>query len=479
MIRTRRLLFELVLSLAACHATLSSLEAHPVPRRAHDRTISVRLTANAVVVDYRLDVDDWTVVFIDLPAVSDQVDLAKLTKPREFYESFTRCYAPLLADNLTATLDGKPLTFRCVRHGHEVIDHLRCDFEFEAPWQLAADQPHRFTFQEGNYELEAGQIRVSFVSEPSITILDKTEPDEALKNRPAIDLKPGDDTRLRKVSARFQLAPPTDAHWAQPTEPIDATDSQTSTSSSSLLHLLLDTEQGFVFLLWLAAFFGAAHALTPGHGKALVAAYLVAERGTPWHALFLGLMTTLSHTWSVLVVGTLLAVFFPTADPGQVERVLGLVGGLLIAGVGFWLLLRRLGGQADHVHLPGQGHHHHGDEAHGHTQPLPEVKGQLGWGRLILLGIGSGIVPCWDAIAVLAFAISTHRLGLALPLLLAFSGGLACVLIALGMIVVWTKGIAQARLGDNRRWRKVFGALPVVSAAAVVVLGLWLCVASR
>jgi ABC-type nickel/cobalt efflux system permease component RcnA len=180
-------------------------------------------------------------------------------------------------------------------------------------------------------------------------------------------------------------------------------------------------------------------------------------------------------------VGTLLAVFFPTADPGQVERVLGLVGGLLIAGVGFWLLLRRLGGQADHIHLPGQGHHnhHHGDEAHGHTHPLPEVKGQLGWGRLVLLGIGSGIVPCWDAIAVLAFAISTHRLGLALPLLLAFSGGLACVLIALGMIVVWTKGIAQARLGDSRRWRKVFGALPIVSAAAVMVLGLWLCVASR
>src|SRR5262245_24614833 len=105
---------------------VSPLRAHPVPRKEHDRTIVVKLTPDAVVVEYRLEVDEWTVVFVDLPGIDDVVDLKKLSKPQEFYEAFTSGYAPFFANNLTATLDGKPLTFRCVERKYEVIDHLRC-----------------------------------------------------------------------------------------------------------------------------------------------------------------------------------------------------------------------------------------------------------------------------------------------------------------------------------------------------------------
>src|SRR5262249_53896352 len=149
--------------------------------------------------------DEWTVVFVDLPAVSDKVDLAKLTQPREFYEAFTRCYAPILADNLVATLDGKPLTFTCVKHGHEVADSLRCHFVFRAPRKPADGEKHSFTFQEGNYELESGMIRLSLEAGEGVKLLEKTEPDEELKNRPAIDLKPGDEGRLRKAAAKFTV----------------------------------------------------------------------------------------------------------------------------------------------------------------------------------------------------------------------------------------------------------------------------------
>src|SRR5262245_53464204 len=95
--------------------------AHPVPRKAHDRTIIVRLGRESVVVEYVLEVDEWTVVFQDLPAVSDQVELTKLTKPDEFYETFTRHYAPILADNLIASVDKQPLRFRCSQRRHQVL----------------------------------------------------------------------------------------------------------------------------------------------------------------------------------------------------------------------------------------------------------------------------------------------------------------------------------------------------------------------
>jgi len=244
-----------------------------------------------------------------------------------------------------------------------------------------------------------------------------------------------------------------------------------------LLDLLLDPERGLWVLLLLAAGFGAAHALTPGHGKTLVAAYLVGERGTAWHALLLGLVTTITHTGAVLLLAAALLSFFPDAVPAHVQSALGVLGGLLVAGLGFWLVLRRLTGRADHVHVGG-GHHHqgghghdhshadhwHDEHGHVHTRPVGV------WG-LIVLGVSGGIVPCWDAIAMLGFAVSAHRLWLALPLLLAFSAGLASVLVAIGLGVVYFKNFASSRWGTGR----VLRALPLVSAVLVTGLGLWLC----
>jgi ABC-type nickel/cobalt efflux system permease component RcnA len=237
-------------------------------------------------------------------------------------------------------------------------------------------------------------------------------------------------------------------------------------------------------LFVLAAFFGAAHALTPGHGKTLVAAYLVGERGTIGHAFVLGLVTTLTHTGAVLALAFLLPLFFPRAVPADVQTVLGLVGGLLVAGMGFWLLLRRLSGGADHFHIGGH-HHHHGDhhhhhhhghadhfhDGHGHAHPLPDNTKGVGWWGLVVLGISGGIVPCWDAIVMLGFAIFTQRLWLGVPLLLAFSAGLASVLILIGIGVVYFKGLVSSRWAESR----LIKALPLVSAALVTVMGLWLC----
>jgi hypothetical protein len=312
--------------------------SHPVPRDNHDRALVVWLTPAAVVVDYRLDVDEARAA-LDLSAA----ELARVSTRAEFYETFTRWAAPFLADNLVARLDGRPLTFACVGRRYEMQDHLRCDYRFRAPWSPQPGREHTFDFREGNYDLDDfSQLRLRLASNSEITLTRQDEPDEALMARPGEERRPGDGERLRRASATFVVAPRPDrgvykpalsppdepprspprrrrrgvrasALKGAPAGPVawDKPGSEEAGSAGpsagqpgprTLLHLLLDTREGVGVLLLLAAGFGAAHALTPGHGKTLVAAYLVGERGTFRHALVLGLVTTLTHTGSVLAV---------------------------------------------------------------------------------------------------------------------------------------------------------------------------------
>ena len=219
----------------------------------------------------------------------------------------------------------------------------------------------------------------------------------------------------------------------------------------------------------MAFLFGAAHALTPGHGKTLVAAYLVGERGTIWHALYLGLVTTLTHTGVVLAIALVLEYSSPETQrvlKSWIENGLGLVVGLIIVGMGFWLLLQRTAGRADHVHLPG-GHHHHHEPA---ETPAP-ARGSLSWWGITVLGMTGGMIPCWDAIGVLALAVGSNQMALVFPAVLVFSAGLAAVLVIIGILVVQVPRFVESRFGSGRLLR----ALPIVSAILVMFMGFWLC----
>jgi ABC-type nickel/cobalt efflux system permease component RcnA len=224
-----------------------------------------------------------------------------------------------------------------------------------------------------------------------------------------------------------------------------------------------------VVALLLAGVIGAFHALTPGHGKTLVAAYLVGQRGTVGHALILGLVTTITHTGVVLLIA--LALLFVAEDARQqVARSLGLIMGLALVCLGVWLLLQRLAGRADHVHIGGQGHHHHhhGGDHHHHHPPVPA---KLSWYGLIVMGMTGGIAPCWDAVAMLVLAIGMNLLWLAVPMLLAFSAGLAAVLVLIGVLVVHARRFLDGRWSDSRAIRL----LPVLSALFITAMGVLVC----
>jgi nickel/cobalt exporter len=465
--------------------------AHPVARDNHDRTIVVHLQQDPesqrwlVLVNYRLEVDEFTVVFKDLKEFRDEID----PKSKDPYATFTRIYAPILANHLSAEVNGTPLTFACIRRQHtlkddkgESLGHLRCDFVFQAAFAPRRD--NRFTFEEGNYQLQEGRIDLSLAAAPLIHLVSKTEPDAALKARADKVLLDGEDAKLRKLTAVFTVPESLLAKEALPAA-LPPTEAAGTSVDDSRVHLLLNSNYGFWMIMLLSAGLGAAHALTPGHGKTLVAAYLVGQQGTIWHALLLGLITTLTHTGAVLVLAVLLR-FAPQSWGANVQSGLGLAMGLVVTCFGFFVLLRRLSGRADHIHLGGGHHHHHHygpghhvhEHAHAHADHVRAPDGSVlardrrlnTWG-LIMLGVTGGLLPCTDAILILGLAVGAGKLWLALPMLLSFSAGLAGVLVLIGILVVQARNFASSKFGDGRLMRS----LPIVSAVLVTLVGLWLC----
>ncbi|NMG09644.1 sulfite exporter TauE/SafE family protein [Brasilonema sp. UFV-L1] len=204
---------------------------------------------------------------------------------------------------------------------------------------------------------------------------------------------------------------------------------------------------------------GAGHALSPGHGKTMVAAYLVGSRGTPQQAVVLSLVTTLTHTISVFALGIVALLLSQYILPDNLYPLLSFFSGLMVCGVGFWLLDRHLNPAPKHHH-----HHTHNDcPDHIHSPSDSQVTLQ----SLLTLGIAGGLVPCPSALVLLLSAIALHQTAYGLLLVCAFSFGLAVVLVSVGLLVIYA-----------HHWLKRFSWVeplqqytPKMSAIAVIAVG--------
>jgi nickel/cobalt exporter len=258
-----------------------------------------------------------------------------------------------------------------------------------------------------------------------------------------------------------------------------------------LLHQQALTPWMIAVAIGIAFALGAAHALTPGHGKTIVAAYLVGSRGTLKHAAFLGGMVTLTHTITVFLLGLATLFLFQYVVPQKVTQVLGAISGLSIVAIGGWMLYKRLRGAGhthshdhdhDHDHSHSHDHvhdHHHHDHPHQHTHSHTHSHGpgghthmpdEISWSGLAALGASGGLVPCESALVLLLSAIALRRVGLGLVLLVSFSLGLALVLMGIGVLVIYAKNLLPG--GGNSSGNPFFRWMPVASAAVVMVLGM-------
>lgn len=230
---------------------------------------------------------------------------------------------------------------------------------------------------------------------------------------------------------------------------------------------------------------GAAHAITPGHGKAIVAAFLVGSKSTAWHAVWLGLTVTATHTLGVFALG-LLSIF--ASQYWTKEDLLPWIetaSGLMIFVIGISLVVRFLRARStDHDHSHGHGHlHHHTDggsssedaplvraETHHHHHDhhhLPADGSAITWKGLIGLGIAGGLLPCPSALVLLLAAISLDRIGFGMLLVAAFSLGLASVLTIVGLLFVKGRGVLESA----PRMMALGRILPLVSSLLIVVIG--------
>jgi len=257
---------------------------------------------------------------------------------------------------------------------------------------------------------------------------------------------------------------------------------------------------------------GSIHALSPGHGKTIVAAYLVGNRGTSKHAILLGAMVTFTHTISVFFLGLTTLFLSQYVLPEKIYPVLGTVSGLSIVWIGSALLYRRIrlalgdGAAGHHHHHGGHDHDHphgglthdHGDgHVHSHV-PEGEIsmaslialgasgglvhdhgdghvhshvpEGDVSLSSLIALGASGGLVPCPSALVLLLSSVALGRVALGLTLLVAFSAGLAIVLMAIGLVVLYAKHLLPD--GEKTVRSPWFRYLPVASAGIITCAGI-------
>ncbi len=249
---------------------------------------------------------------------------------------------------------------------------------------------------------------------------------------------------------------------------------------------------------------GGMHALEPGHGKTVVAAYLVGSKGTKRDAVFLGLVVTFTHTFTVILMAIAAKYVSTRIDLTEeaMHGYMGIIGGSIILFVGAWMLIQRLRGKDPfHFHLHPHGHHHHHNHSHNHEDAPGHVhshghdhshshhehdhdhlddhhhhnghhhhatSGKSGFWQLFLLGLSGGVVPCPAAIAILIAAIGAGKIGEGLTYILLFSLGLAIVLISIGLFVVSAGRIAGRFLDSKRFAQKI----SVASAAIIVIIGI-------
>jgi nickel/cobalt exporter len=215
-----------------------------------------------------------------------------------------------------------------------------------------------------------------------------------------------------------------------------------------------------------AVFWGAAHALSPGHGKSIVTAYLVGQRGTPWHAALLGLIVTATHTIGVFTLGFVTLALSQFVVPDHLYPWLNLASGVLVVAIGASVLAARWRHARAHAHGHEHHHHHHHGAEPGAAAPS--------FRSLFAVGVSGGLLPCPSALVVLLAAISLHRVVFGLVLIVAFSAGLALSITGVGLVAVVARRVFSRARFDGGLVR----ALPALSAAVILIAGLLMTVRS-
>jgi nickel/cobalt exporter len=427
----------ILLALLVLLAVPAAASAHPLGNFSINHLTQVSVSSDRVDVRYILDQAE--IPTFQERGLSDAEALAR--KQAE------------VRRRLVLTVDGAAVPL--VAAGQATIRHLPGagglkTTRVELPLTAAVSAPERVAVRDGTFPGRVGWKAVVPLAGHGTAVrsdVPASDPTGGLRRYPEDVLSSPADVRIANLAVHRgsgTLEAPDGSHTEKVASTREDALSRAFSSAAS--------GDGVLILLLLTAFaWGALHALSPGHGKAMVAAYLVGARGTARHAVALGATVTITHTAGVFALGLVALGLSEYVLPEDLYPWLNLVSGLLVVGVGAFVLRKNLRRRRHHHHH----HHHHGPE-------------RLSWRGILAMGTAAGLIPCPSALVVLLGAVAQGQIALGMLMIVAFSLGLAATLTGLGLAVVHAGRV----LGRLNLPSRLVATLPAVSAVLIVGVGI-------
>ena len=511
--------------------------AHPLGNFTINRYSGLELDGRQVTVHYVVDM-------AEIPAFSE-FDLADRDGDGEATSAEKDAYfagaAERYREGLELTAGSEVLALKTVSGivsfppGQAGLRTLRVDAVYQAALPVGATAVD-LRYEDGNFAGRPGWQEIVVVAREGASLLTSDAPSVSVSNE--LRKYPEDSLALSpaqsSTAVSFKADPSAVTTSSVALEELKSAPRQLAGAGFARLITAERLSAGVVIVSLLAAMgFGALHAIGPGHGKTVVAAYLVGSRGTARHAVFLGATVTLTHTISVYILGGVTLWASQYIVPERLYPWLTLASGLTVVALGALLFISRLRRTAvphwlqtklgiehdHHEHDAGHSHelrperarvgatypaagtaalalagptslsvaapaadarHHHDDPAGaGPATELAHIRSHLPpgadgsritWRSLLALGVSGGLLPCPTALVVLLGAISLQRAGFGMLLIVAFSLGLAGVLTGIGLALVWSRRLAARFDGQGGRRRLPLADRPWARAAVTLVI---------
>ncbi len=518
-IHARRCVSILCLMIALLFGCAGESFAHPLGNFSVNHFSRIEIEAARLRVRYVVDMAEIP-TFQESQAIDANADGA-LSK--EELDVYLERQVAQYAEGLLLTLDGARMPLQLssknisLRQGAGNLQTLRieCDFAAAIP-AIEAGGAHRLRYEDKNYPERSGWREIVIQPSTGTSVFESTAYGSAvtdeLKTYPEDMLAAPLDERVAELSLTRGAVPAgAAALQTRDGRPVVAPQRD---RLAELISVAEVTPMVALLGLCIAAGLGALHAFSPGHGKAVVGAYLVGTRGTIRHAAFLGLTVTITHTIGVFALGLVTLFASQYIVPEKLFPILSFISGAIVLGIGFSLFVRRLraalgGAPHAHVHEHHQHDHAHEHDAHSHEHdahihmhdhehdhthahdeegnpsfthshggrehthlPPGADGGKITFRSLLGLGISGGLLPCPSALVVMLSAISLGRVGYGMLLITAFSFGLAATLTGVGLAFIYAGRFLKRPLASSGRLMRV---LPVASAFVIASLGLVIC----
>ncbi len=512
-------------TLLVCFIFVPAAFAHPLGNFTINHYAGLQVTPEAVAIDLVIDMAEIP-AFQEITAFDANGNgLADAPEAAGYHAK--KCAS--LQPDLSLLLNNKPLGLTLTSSSVEFpagaggLTTLRLTCGFSA---AIAGQMTSLSFADNSYSERIGWREI-VVTADGVNLngdFSSTSVSKRLTSYPQELLSNPLDQRQIKLGVGVPAAPQQDnsANAASAVPSLAGSRSDAFTQLITLQNLTLPT---ILLALLISFVWGAMHAMTPGHGKTIVGAYLVGSRGTIKHAVYLGLTTTITHTLGVFTLGLLTLFAAQFIVPEKLFPWLSLLSGLFVVGIGINLMISRfksseaaswlgklkadltksrgitssvlqyehaevmghehkfvVGSSQEHFHShdlahPHSHHHaHHHDHDHTHADHShlpPGAEGEpVTWRSLLALGISGGLLPCPSALVVLLGAIALNRIGFGLILVLAFSLGLAGALTAIGMLFIYAGRLFNRFPAQGR----IIRFLPVLSALFVSAIGVGIAI---